>query len=122
MPRISHRRTSDRGFTLIEVLVALAICMLIGMAVLHASSAGLGMERRVEAGQAVLLGAQSVAARNFSPPPAAAEPEADTGWTVKTARVRDGAKHAWDTVEVLDASGAAGLRWSLLREETGKKE
>lgn len=36
----------DRGFTLIEVLIALFICVLIGAAALHVASAALGIEQR----------------------------------------------------------------------------
>lgn len=47
---VGHKR--PQGFTLIEVLIALFICVLIGGAALHVASASLGIERKARDSEA----------------------------------------------------------------------
>ena len=96
----------NQGFTLVEVLIALFICVLIGAAALHVASAALGIEQRARDSEkkSVQLGSLMAAREGGWSSPA-------NGFSLASEEVEHEGRD-WKRTSLVGPSGSTLCAWS----------
>lgn len=100
----------NQGFTLIEALLALAVCVIIGLAAVQAATAGLRAERMGDARLNAVLAAQTARARLPVLPAAIGESMPDSG-LVREQVERDGER--WICYCSRSPAPGADVKWTV---------